>query len=91
MYGRYGILRSNLWSGGLSTKHTNAKTPPINNISFISCGQLGLWVGISAITLCEIFGFLSLAIQNRCTSLCGVDDKDDEKKIPPDETKKEML
>ena len=27
-------------------------------------GQLGLWVGISAITLCEIFGFLSIGIRN---------------------------
>ena len=29
-------------------------------------GQLGLWVGISAITLCEIFGFLSLSIRHAC-------------------------
>ena len=29
-------------------------------------GQLGLWVGVSAITLCEIFGFLTLTVRHVC-------------------------
>ena len=35
-------------------------------IFYIAGGQLGLWVGISVITLCEILGLLSQMLHNVC-------------------------